>query len=58
MKKRNTAIQLIMVILAGTSLTACNTVDRLEHIGTVPTQSNISDTLIKTSRTPCYHANA
>lgn len=52
MKTFNRTKQLAMVILAGTSLTACNTVDRLEHIGTVPTQSNISESLIKTGHQP------
>jgi flagellar L-ring protein precursor FlgH len=43
---------IILIILAGTSLSACNTVDRLEHVGAVPTQSNISESLIKTGHQP------
>lgn len=34
---------LVLMILAGTSLTACNTVDRLQEIGKTPSQSEIVD---------------
>lgn len=48
----NTTKHLILIALTGTSLSACNTVDRLEHVGAVPTQSNISDPIMKTSQKP------
>ncbi len=52
MNKINKTKHLILMILAGTSLSACNTIDRLEHVGIVPTQANISDTLMRTGQTP------
>ena len=50
--KINQTKHIILMILAGTSLSACNTIDRLQHVGAVPTQSNLSDPIMKTSQVP------
>lgn len=52
MKKTNTAKRWILIIMAGTSLSACNTIDRLENVGGLPVQNTISDPLIATGHQP------
>lgn len=43
MKTVNTTKHIFLLIMAGTSLTACNTVDRLKSVGVPPKQSAILD---------------